>query len=142
MRTIALLLAIIAATGCATSSSTGAPTLRQTCEDRYTTVWGAAQLAVVALGGKVVNASEAGGLILGKLAVDVLGSEVELHITVTRYPDHRPGTIAPVTVSVTAREPGISEPDEYRREELRSLEEQYLALVGQRAACGSPMGSR
>ena len=142
MRTIALLLTIVAATGCATSSSTGVPTLRQTCEDRYTTVWAAAQLAVVALGGKVVTASEAGGMIYGKLAVDVLGSEVELHITVTRYPDHQPGTIAPVTVSVTASEPGNPEPDQYRREELRSLQEQYLALVGRRAACGSPMGSR
>jgi len=130
-------LILISAIGCSSSTgSTGSP--RMSCEDRYNTVYSAARSAVIRLGGRVFHASEASGSILGQLEVDVLGFQVELSITLSRLPDHEPGTQEPITVSVRAREPGVSDPDPDRVEELSRLEEQYLALVRERAACGDP----
>ncbi len=137
MRKFILLILIVVAVGCA--SSPGAPTLRQNCEDHFSTVWSSAQLAVVTLGGKVVHASEFSGTILGRIEVDVLGSKVELNITVSRLPDQRPDLPQMITVTIQAVEPKVSNPDPNRIEELRLLEEKYLALVANRAACGSPM---
>ena len=108
------------------------------CEDRYSTVFSAAQSGVVRLGGKVVHANQASGSILGRIEIDVLGFGVELSITLSRIPDHQPGTQEPIAVTVWASEPGASDPDPNRAEELRHLEEQYLALVSERATCGSP----
>lgn len=137
MRHIALVALLCAAAGCA--SSDGVPTLRQDCEDRYDTVWIAAQTAVTRLGGSVVSANRASGAILGRLDSDVLGSEIDLHINLTRLPDHQPGTLQPVTVTARANDRRVSEPDANRIEELRSIEERYLRLIGERAACGGPM---
>ena len=137
MRRIVLAATILAAAAC--SSSTGAPTLRQDCEDRFSRVWSSAQWAVGSLGGKVVHASEQSGTILGRIDVDYLGSTVELNITVSRLPGNDPGSSQTVTVSINAVEPSVSDPDEARIEELRRIEEQYLELVGSRAVCGSPM---
>jgi hypothetical protein len=132
-----LLSIIVAAIGCA--SSTSAPILRLNCEDRFTTVWTSAQTAVVSLGGKILYASESSGTIHGRIEVDVLGSKVELNITVSRLPDQRPGAVQMITVTIKAVEPKVSNPDPNRIKELRLLEEHYLALVGNRAVCGSPM---
>lgn len=137
MRRLFLLSIIVAAIGC--GSSTGPPTLRLNCEDRFSTVWASAQTAVVTLGGKIIYASESSGTIHGRIEVDVLGSMVELNITVSRLPDQRPGSAQMLTVTIKAVEPKVSDPDPNRIEELRLLEEQYLALVGYRARCGEPM---
>ena len=137
MRRMFLLSIIVATIGCA--SSTSAPTLRLNCEDRFTTVWTSAQTAVVTLGGKILYVSESSGTIHGRIEVDVLGSKVELNIMVSRLPDQRPGAVQMITVTIKAVEPKVSDPDPNRIEELRLLEEQYLALVGNRAVCGSPM---
>jgi hypothetical protein len=137
MRRLILLTIIVAAIGCA--SSKGPPTLRLNCEDRFSTVWTSAQTAVVILGGKIIYASESSGTIHGRIEVDVLGSMVELNITVSRLPDQQPGAPQMITVTVKAVEPKVSNPDPNRIEELRLLEEHYLALVGNRAVCGSPM---
>ena len=137
MRRLFLLSIIVAAIGC--GSSTGPPTLRLNCEDRFSTVWTSAQTAVVTLGGKIIYASESSGTIHGRIEVDVLGSMVELNITVSRLPDQRPGSAQMLTVTIKAIEPKVSDPDPNRIEELRLLEEQYLALVGYRARCGEPM---
>lgn len=137
MRRLFLLSIIVAAIGC--GSSTGPPTLRLNCEDRFSTVWTSAQTAVVTLGGKIIYASESSGTIHGRIEVDVLGSMVELNITVSRLPDQRPGSAQMLTVTIKAVEPKVSDPDPNRIEELRLLEEQYLALVGYRARCGEPM---
>jgi hypothetical protein len=134
---LVLLSIIVAAIGCA--SSTSAPSLRLNCEDRFSTVWNSAQRSVVSLGGKIVYASESSGTIHGRIEVDVLGSMVELNITVSRLPDQRPDTPQMITVTIKAIEPKVSNPDPNRIEELRRLEEQYLSLVGNRAVCGSPM---
>ena len=137
MRRLFLLSIIVAAIGC--GSSTGPPTLRLNCEDRFSTVWTSAQTAVVILGGKIIYAAESSGTIHGRIEVDVLGAKVELNITVSRLPDQRPGAVQMITVTIKAVEPKVSNPDPNRIEELRLLEEQYLALVGNRAVCGSPM---
>jgi hypothetical protein len=137
MRRLFLLSIIVAAIGC--GSSTGPPTLRLNCEDRFSTVWISAQTAVVTLGGKIIYASESSGTIHGRIEVDVLGAKVELNITVSRLPDQRPDTPQMITVTIKAIEPNVSNPDPNRIEELRRLEEQYLSLVGNRAVCGSPM---
>ena len=137
MRRTFLLSMIVATIGCA--SSTSAPTLRLNCEDRFTTVWTSAQTAVVSLGGKILYVSESSGTIHGRIEVDVLGSKVELNILVSRLPDQQPGAVQMITVTIKAVEPKVSNPDPNRIEELRLLEEHYLALVGNRAVCGSPM---
>lgn len=108
------------------------------CEDRYDAVFASAQSAVIRLGGKVVHASRSSGSILGRIDVDVHGFGVELSITLSRIPDHTPGTREPIGVSVRAAEPGVKDPDPNRVKELRQLEKTYLSLVGERAACGSP----
>jgi hypothetical protein len=102
-------------------------------------VWTSAQTAVVSLGGKIIYASESSGTIQGRIEVDVLGSKVELNILVSRLPDQRPGAVQMITVTIKAVEPKVSNPDPNRMNELRLLEEHYLALVGNRAVCGSPM---
>jgi len=137
MRRMFLLSIIVATIGCA--SSTSAPTLRLNCEDRFTTVWTSAQTAVVSLGGKILYVSESSGTIHGRIEVDVLGSKVELNILVSRLPDQQPGAVQMITVTIKAVEPKVSNPDPNRMNELRLLEEHYLALVGNRAVCGSPM---
>ncbi len=137
MHRMFLVSIIVAAIGCA--SSTGPPTLRLNCEDRFSTVWISAQTAVVSLGGRIIYASESSGAIHGRIEVDVLGSKVELNITVSRLPDQQPGAPQMITVTIKAVEPKVANPDPNRIEELRLLEEHYLALVGNRAVCGSPM---
>ena len=136
MRRLALLVIFATVIGCASSDAT-LPDSRN-CEDQFQTVWGAAQSAVRGMGGRIVHANQnqTGGTILGRLGVESFGFEVELNITVRRVPGHGPGTYEPLTVSVKAVEPGVTSPDKYRVEELRSLEKQYLNLVGERAMCG------
>jgi hypothetical protein len=128
---------LISAIGCS-SSTGGTASARMPCEDRYSTVFSAARSAVVRLGGRVVHTDHSGGSILGRIEVDVLGFGVELTITLSRIPDNEPDTQEPLTVTVRAIEPGVSDPDPNRAEELRQLEEEYLALVRDRATCGSP----
>lgn len=137
MRTLCSVLVLISSISCS-SSTGGTPSGRMPCEDRYSTVFSAAQSAVIRLGGRVVNASETSGSIVGEIEVDVHGFQVELSITLSRIPDHQPGTQEPITVSVRAKQPGVSDPDVFRAEELRQLEEQYMALVRDRAICGNP----
>jgi hypothetical protein len=137
MRHLILSAMIFAVVGCA--SSDGIPTLRQDCEDRYDSVWIAAQTAVGRLGGTVVSSNSSSGVILGRLDSDVLGSEIDLHINLSRLPDHQPGTQQPVTVTVKAVDRRVAEPDPARVEDLRTLEDRYLRLVGERAACSGPM---
>ncbi len=137
MRILALVMMLCAAAGCATSD--GVPSLRQDCEDRYETVWIAAQTAVTRVGGRVVSANSGSGAILGRLDSDVLGTEINLHINLSRLPDFQPGTLEALTVTVKATDTRVAQPDAYRVEELRSLEERYLRLVGERAACSGPM---
>jgi len=137
MRHLALFFVFCAAAGCA--SSDGIPTLRQDCDDRYDTVWVAAQTAVGRLGGTVVSANSSSGAILGRLDSDVLGTEIDLHISLSRLPDHQPGTLQAVTVTVKATDRRVAEPGPGRIEELRSLEDRYLRLVGERARCSGPM---
>ncbi len=137
MRHLILVALMCAAAGCATTG--GAPTLRADCEDRFDTVWVSAQTAVGRLGGTVLSANRASGAILGRLDSDVLGAEIDLHINLSRLPDHNPGTQQPVTVTIKASDTRVAEPDAYRVEELRSLEDQYLRLVGERAACSGPV---
>lgn len=108
------------------------------CEDRFDTVFSAAQSAVIRLGGKVVHSNRTGGSIRGELGVDVYGFGVELQITLSRLPDHQPGTQEPIAVTVRATEPGALDTDTNRAEELRQLEDQFLALVRDRASCGNP----
>jgi hypothetical protein len=108
------------------------------CEDNYSDLYYTAQRAVVRLGGEVIHADQASGSILGRIEVDYLGTKVDLSITLSRIPDHQVHTQEPITVMVRATEPGDSEPDPNRAEELSRLEEQYLALVRERAACGDP----
>jgi hypothetical protein len=138
MRNAALIVSLCVVAACATSSD-GIPTLRQDCEDRYDTIWVAAQTAVSRLGGKVLSANKGSGAILGRLESDVLGSEIDLHINLSRLPDHQIGTLEPVTVEIKATDTRVEQPDAYRVQELRSLEERYLELVGQRVPCGGPM---
>lgn len=137
MRKIVLILALSLAAGCA--SSNGAPAMRQTCEDTYDTVWVAAQAAVRRVGGAIVDSNRSSGTILGRLTSEVMGAEIDLHITLSRLPDHQPGTLQPVTVTVRATDPRVAEPSPGRVEDLRTLEERYLRLVGERAACGGPV---
>ena len=137
MRNLILTLALGVTAACATSD--GIPTMRQDCQDRFDTVWVSAQTAVTRLGGRVVNASSSSGAILGRLDSDVLGSEIDLHIQVSRLPDSRPATQEALTVTVKATDRRVAEPDARRIDELRSLEERYLRLVGDRAACSGPM---
>lgn len=137
MRTFCLVIMLTVAAGCATSD--GIPTMRQDCQGRFETVWIAAQTAVSRVGGRVLSANRASGTILGRLDSDVLGSEIDLNISVTRLPDVQPGTQEPLTVSIRASDRRLEEPDAHRIEELRSLEERYLLLVGDRAACGGPV---
>jgi len=137
MRHFALVALMCAAAGCATSD--GVPTLRADCDDRYDAVWVAAQTAVGRLGGSVLSANRASGAILGRLDSDVLGAEIDLHINLSRLPDHNPGTQQPVTVTIKATDTRVTEPDAHRIEELRLLEDQYLRLVGERAACSGPI---
>lgn len=137
MRHIALFVIVCTAAACATTG--GAPTLRADCEDRFNTVWVAAQTAVSRLGGSVRSANQASGAILGRLDSDVLGAEIDLHINLSRLPDHQPGTLQPVTVTIKATDTRVAEPDAHRLEELRSLEDRYLRLVGERAACSGPV---
>ena len=136
MRNLVLILALAAAAGCA--STHGVPSLRTHCEDSYDTVWVAAQTAVLRLGGSVVSSQRSAGTIHGRLDSDILGAEIDLHITLSRLPDHQPGTLQPVTVTVKASDPRVAEPGPDRAEQLRALEERYLRLVGERAACGGP----
>ncbi len=137
MRTPVLITMLCVAAGCA--SSDGVPTMRQDCQDRFGTVWVAAQTAVTRIGGKVLSANSSSGAILGRLDSDVLGTEIDLRINLTRLPDSMPGTQEALTVTVKATETRVAEPGAYRNEELRSLEERYLRLVGERAACSGPM---
>jgi len=137
MRYIALVAIVCTAAACATSD--GVPTLRTDCEDRFDTVWVAAQTAVGRLGGSVRSANRSSGAILGRLDSDVLGAEIDLHINLSRLPDHQPGTLQPVTVTIKATDTRVAEPDAHRLEELRSLEDRYLRLVGERAACSGPV---
>ncbi len=137
MRNLALIMMLCAAAGCA--SSDGVPSLRQDCEGRYDTVWIAAQTAVTRVGGRVVSANSGSGAILGRLDSDVLGTEIDLHINLSRLPDFEPGTLESLTVAVKATDTRVAQPDAYRVEELRSLEERYLRLVGERAVCSGPM---
>lgn len=136
MRAVVPALVLMVSIGCA-SSSVGGGSARMGCEDRYDTVFQAAQSAVLRLGGKIVHSSRSSGRILGRIEVDVLGFGVELSVALSRLPDHDPGTLEPISVDVRASESGVSDPDPERAEELRSLEEQYLELVGERATCGS-----
>jgi hypothetical protein len=137
MRTPVLITMLCVAAGCA--SSDGVRTMRQDCQDRFGTVWVAAQTAVSRVGGRVLSANSASGAILGRLDSDVLGTEIDLSINLTRLPDGMPGTQESLTVTVKATDTRVAEPDAYRIEELRSLEERYLRLVGERAACSGPM---
>ena len=136
MRQIALLSMLLMAVGCASTATS--PAMRQHCEDRYDEVWTAARTAVMRLGGQVIDASRSAGSILGRLELDGFGAAVDLHIQLSRIPDHQPGTQQPVTVTIRATEAAGREPDPTRANELRSLEERYLRLVGERASCGGP----
>jgi len=138
MRHFALVAIVCTAAACA-STGVGVPTLRADCDDRFDTVWVAAQTAVGRLGGTVLSANRASGAILGRLDSDVLGAEIDLHVNLSRLPDHQPGTLQPVTVTIKATDTRVAEPDAHRLEELRSLEDRYLRLVGERAACGGPV---
>lgn len=137
MRNIVLAMMLCAAAGCATSD--GVPTLRADCEERYETIWIAAQTAVTRVGGRVVSANSGSGYILGRLDSDVLGTEIDLHINLSRLPDYQPGTLESLTITIKATDTRVAEPDAHRIEELRSLEERYLRMVGDRAACSGPM---
>jgi hypothetical protein len=137
VRTLCSALMLISAIGCS-SSTNGTASLRMPCEDRFSTLFTASQSAVIRLGGLVVHANRTSGSILGRIEADDFGFGVELTITLSRLPDNVPGTLEPLTVSVRAIEPGVSDPDLYRAEELRKLEEEYLALVRDRATCGNP----
>lgn len=137
MRHFALVAIICTAAACA-STGDGVPTLRADCEDRFDAVWVAAQTAVSRLGGTVRSANRTSGAILGRIDSDVLGAEIDLHINLSRLPDHQPGTQQPITVTVKATDTRVTDPDAHRIEELRSLEDRYLRLVGERAACSSP----
>ncbi len=137
MRHFALVAIVCTAAACATSD--GVPTLRADCDDRFDAVWVAAQTAVSRLGGTVRSANRASGAILGRLDSDVLGAEIDLHINLSRLPDHNPGSQQPVTVTIKATDTRLAEPDVHRVEELRSLEDRYLRLVGERAACSGPV---
>ena len=136
MRILSLILAAAAVVGC--SSSTTTPSLRQICEDGYSEVWSAARFAVAGMGGTVVSAVESRGAILARIEAGDPGSEVELHINLSRLPDNQSGTLEPIAVAVRATGPDGSEPAEGRREELRELEEQFLARVSHRAQCRAP----
>jgi hypothetical protein len=130
-------LAMLAVSGCS-SSSGNQGSARMPCEDRYDEVFSAAQSAVIRLGGRVVHSSRTSGSILGRIDVDVHGFGVELSITLSRLPDHVPGTQEPITVTVRATEPGVQDPDPERAKELHQLEKMYMSMVGERASCGPP----
>ncbi len=137
MRALVLALVLMVSIGCSSSGGSGGSS-RVGCEDRYDTVFQAAQSAVLRLGGRIVHSSRSSGSILGRLEVDVLGFGVDLSVSLSRLPDHDPRTLEPISVEVRASEPGVSDPDPERAEELHRLEEQYLELVRERATCGSP----
>jgi PAS domain-containing protein len=108
------------------------------CEDRFRTVFTAAQSAIIRLGGRVTHANQASGTILGRLEADDLGYRVDLSIALSRIPENQTGTQESITIVVRATKPGVSDPEPERTADLRRLEEQYLALVGDRATCGTP----
>ena len=108
------------------------------CEDQFSAVFVAAQGAVIRLGAKVTHANRASGTILGRLEADDLGFRADLSIALSRIPENQPGNQETITVTVRATEPGVSDPEPKRADQLSHLEQKYLALVGERTTCGEP----
>ena len=134
-----LAIGMLCVTAACASSHTATPSLRQQCEDSFDRVWMAAQSALLVLGGETVSANRPAGTIHGRIASDLYGAEIELGITVRRTPDTRIESVEPLWVEVRTWDPSTTEPDPERLEDLRLVARQFLTLIQERAACGSPM---
>lgn len=93
-------------------------------EADYDIVWAAAIDAVYDIGARIKIESRASGIISATMAVDAIGSAVDLEISVSR-------SLSGADVQALAVDRHTSEPDEARVEDLRLLERQYLDLVDQ-----------
>lgn len=138
MRPLAAIVLSIVSFACA-SSHTATPSLRQQCEASYSSLWVAAQSAMVLLDARVVNANQVAGVIDGRIAADIYGAPIELSATIRRTPSMQPGAVEPVWVEVRTWDPSTDDPDPARLSVLKEVARQYLELVGQRVPCGSPM---
>jgi hypothetical protein len=138
MRQFAAVALLLSVAACA-SSTTGTPNLRQQCEDRFETVWVAAQSALVQLDARVVNANQAAGSIMGRIDADVYGAEIEIGVNVRRSPDIQRATQEPLWVEVRTWDPSTNDPDPRRLADLKFVAEEVLNLIRSRAQCGPPM---
>lgn len=138
MRPLAAIVLSLASFACA-SSHTATPSLRQQCEDSYSSIWIAAQSAMVRLDARVVSSNQDAGVIQARIAADIYGAPIELAATIRRTPAIQPGMDEPVWVEVRTWDPSTDDPDPARLSVLKEVARQYLELVGQRVPCGGPM---
>jgi hypothetical protein len=138
MRPLAAIVVSLVSFACA-SSHTATPSLRQQCEASYSTIWIAAQSAMLGLEARVVSANQDAGTIHGRMEADIYGAPIELSASIRRTPSMQPGTVEPVWVEVRTWDPSTDDPDPDRLSILKAVARQYLELVRQRAPCGGPM---
>lgn len=138
MRQLAVMILLVSFLGCA-SSHTATPNLRQQCEERFETVWVAAQSALLQLDARVVNANQTAGTIIARIDAEFYGADIQIGLTVRRSPDIQRATQEPLWVEVRTWDPATGEPDAARLSDLRLVAEEVLRLIRARAQCGPSM---
>lgn len=123
--------------GCASSDGYSEQTL--TCDKSYQMMWSAATTVVFWMDGRVEVGNISGGMIMATLPLEDMGTEIQIHIELTRLPGGDPSFPDPVTVTVKAVDPQISEPDKYLKDLLDTIMKLYLEGVAARSGCISPI---
>lgn len=125
--------------GCASSDGYSEQTL--TCDKSYQMMWSAATTVVFWMDGRVEVENNSGGMgmIMATLPLEDMGTEIRIYIELTRLPGGDPSFPAPVTVTVKAVDPQISEPDNYLKDLLDTIMKLYLEGVAARSGCISPI---
>ncbi len=137
MRKLVLIVICAALIGCASSNNATLPQ-RIYCEDTFSKIWRGSQMAVNELGFSVINANDIGGSILGRMEADIYGSEMEINVSVTENKGGRTGPAnEPIWVQVKVVDASNANPDEHRLQQMKMMEDQFMDLLRQMAACGA-----
>jgi hypothetical protein len=102
-------------------------------------MWSAAKTVVLWMDGKVEIENQSGGMIMATIPAEGMGTEIRLHVELSRLPGGDPSFPDPVTVTVKAVDPQISQPDKFQREFVDRIRGLYLEGIAARTGCISPI---
>ncbi len=125
--------------GCASSSASGYSEQTLTCDKSFQTMWTTAKTVVFWMDGKVELENQSGGMIMATLPAEGMGSDIRLHVELYRLPGGNPSFPDPVTVTVKAVDPQVSNPDKNLKDFLNMIMEGFLEGVALRSGCIRPI---